>query len=586
MKKWIRWKGLIAFVVVAVVMTVFWIFFADNLVRRVVERTGTALAGAEVDVAGARIALSPLGITLSGIQVTDPKNPATNSLEIGRVAFSLDGMNLLRRKVIIQEMAAEGLRFGTTRTRPGTVAAPKEPKPAETKKKSSSFTLPSFEAPDAKKILATENFASVKLIDDADAKVKAMQDDWQKRINELPNKSTISAYRSRLDKLRVSTRSSLRDLAGAASEAKKLTDDISRDLDRTKKARQALNTDLASAKNLVSKAEQGPMDDVRRIRDKYSLSPSGLQNISQALLGHTITSWFDTGLVWYDRAAPLLSAATTKKGDIKVVKPVRGKGLDVKFPERNPLPDFLIRTVKASLQPEAGSFSGTIRNITTDQDVINRPLTFQFNGSEMKDVRALSITGALDHIRPDRFDDSVRIQADGYRVDDMALSNSKELPMVLRDGLMDLSVKGNRGPTGLKATLNAAFRSVRIDTGTQQGGGAVLASLRSALSRVSNFSLTADIDGTPGNYAVKVSSDLDRVFKDAVGRTVQEQSRKLEEELKTAVRTKTDGKLKDLKANLGGLNSLGGNIDQTGNQLNALLQDAAKKAGGNVRSLF
>ncbi len=425
MKKWIRWWGLISFFAIAALVTVFWLFFVDRVVRSVVKRTGTAIVGAEVDVARARLGLSPLGISLSGIQVTDPKNPSFNSVEIGRIAFSLDGQNLLRRKVIIQEMSAEGLRFGTARKKPGRVATPKEKTPAE--KKPSAFTLPSFDLPDVKKILATETFGSVKLIDDTKANLQKTSESWQKRVSELPNKAAIDAYRSRLDKLKVSSISSLKDLVGAAGEAKKIKDDINHDLDQVKKSRAALNADLSSAKDLVAKAEQSPLDDVRRIRDKYSISPTGLQNMSRALFGDKVASWFDTGLHWYGRIAPLVSGSADKKGNIKVAKPVRGKGVDVKFPERNPLPDFLIRTVRASLQPDAGSFSGTVKNITPDQDIINAPLTFQFDGSGMKDVRAISLSGALDHTHPAATSDTIRIQASGYRASDMVLSSSKEL---------------------------------------------------------------------------------------------------------------------------------------------------------------
>jgi uncharacterized protein (TIGR03545 family) len=563
-------------------IAVFWFFFAGSIVRSVVERTGTAVAGAEVDVSQARLSLSPFGISLSGIQVTDPKNPSTNSFEIGRVAFSLDALHLLRRKVIIQDMAAEGLRFRTARKKPGFVVKQEEKKAPE--KKSSSFALPSFEMPDVKKILQTETFGSPKVIDDAKADVQKMRDSWQKRVAELPNKATIDGYRARIDKIKVSSKPGLADIAGAAGDVKKLNDDISRDLDRVKKSREALNADLSSAKNLVAKAEQAPLDDIRRIRDKYSISPAGLQNMSHALFGGKIVSWLDTGLLWYGRVSPLLTRAGEKKGNVKVTKPIRGKGVDVKFPERNPLPDFLIRAVKASLEPQAGSFSGTIKNITTEQEILGVPLTFQFDGSGMNEVRTVNLSGSLDHISPARFNDTVNIQANGYRAGDMVLSDNKELPVSLKDGLMDMEVRGLRGPKGLRATIVSTFKSVRIDTGTQ-GGGIILASLKNALSRVSAFSLTADITGSPDNYDVKVSSDLDRVLKDAIGRTVQEQGAKLEKELKAAVQAQTAEKLKDLKASLGGLNEVGGNIDNTQKQLNALLQDS-QKAGGKVKLPF
>ncbi len=583
MKKWIRWWGLIAFVVVVAVIAVFWFFFAGSIVRSVVEKTGTALAGAEVDVSQARLSLSPFGISLSGIQVTDPKSPSTNSFEIGHMTFSLDALKLLRRKVIIQDMAAEGLRFGTPRKKPGFVVKQEEKKAPE--KKSSSFTLPSFEMPDVKKILQTETFGSPKVIDDAKADVQKLRDSWQKRITELPNKAVIDGYRARIDKIKISSRPGLADIAGTAGDVKKLNDDISRDLDRVKKSREALNADLSSAKNLVAKAEQAPLDDVRRIRDKYSISPAGLQNMSRALFGGKIVSWFDTGLRWYGRISPLLSRSGEKKGEIKVVKPIRWKGVDVKFPERDPLPDFLIRTAKASIEPRAGSFSGTIKNITTEQEILGVPLTFQFDGSGMKEVSAVSLSGSLDHIKPARVNDTVNIRANGYRAGDMILSDNKELPVSIKDGLMDTEVRGIHGTDGLKATIVTAFKSVRIDTGKQDGGGVILTSLRNALSRVSAFSLTAEITGAPDNYDVKVSSDLDRVLKDAIGRTVQEQGAKLEKELKAAVQSQTAEKLKDLKASLGGLNEVGGNIDSTQKQLNSLLQDS-QKAGGKVKLPF
>ncbi len=582
MKKWIRWWGLIVFLVVSAVIAVFWLFFVDGIVRSVVEKTGTSIVGAEVDVAAARMNLSPFGLSLSGIQVTDPKNPSKNSIEIGRIAFSLDALSLLRRKVIIQEMAAEGLRFETARKKPGFVVKKEETKPAE--KKPASFALSSFEMPDVKKILGTETFGSPKMIDDAKADIQKMRDNWQKRIAELPDKAAIDGYRARIDKIKVSSKPGLGDIAGAAGDVKKLKDDIGRDLDRVRKSREALNADLSSAKNLVAKAEQAPLDDIRRIRDKYSISPAGLQNLSHALFGGKIVSWLETGLLWYGRISPLLSRTGEKKGDVKVVKPIRGKGVDVKFPEHNPLPDFLIRAVKASLEPQAGSFSGTIKNITTEQDIIGVPLTFRFDGSGMKEVSTVNLSGSLDHINPARFNDAVDIRANGYRAGDMVLSDNRELPVSLEDGLMDMEARGLRGPEGFRATIVSTFKSVRIDTGKQEGG-VILASLKNALSRVSAFSLTADITGAPDNYDVKVSSDLDRVLKDAIGRTVQEQSARLERELKAAVQAQTSEKLKDLKASLGGLNEVGGNIDNTQKQLNSLLQEASK-GGGKVKLPF
>jgi hypothetical protein len=168
----------------------------------------------------------------------------------------------------------------------------------------------------------------------------------------------------------------------------------------------------------------------------------------------------------------------------------------------------------------------------------------------------------------------------------MVLSGNKDLPISLQDGLMDIEVNGLRGPDGLRAVLIAKFRSVKINTEKQQGGNMIRSALTEALSRVSAFTLTADVTGEPGNYDVKISSDLDRVFKDSVGRIVQEQSSRLEQELKAAVQAKTGEKLKGLKADMGSLGSVGGSIDGTQNQLSALLKEATQKTGGKMKLPF
>ena len=174
MKKWIRWQGLLAFIVITGALAIFWIFFFDGLVRRAIEKTGTLIVGAEVDVNKVDVALSPLGITLNGLQVTNPDAPATNSIECGRIAFTLDGLNLFRRKVIINEMAVESLRFDTPRKRPGTVRVkPPEEKRADDKK--TVFGMP-LEKPDVKSILQKEQLESLQLIETSKA-------DLQKKLD-------------------------------------------------------------------------------------------------------------------------------------------------------------------------------------------------------------------------------------------------------------------------------------------------------------------------------------------------------------------------------------------------------------------
>jgi uncharacterized protein (TIGR03545 family) len=399
----------------------------------------------------------------------------------------------------------------------------------------------------------------------------------------MPDKAALDDYQARVQKLREAQKGGLSGLAGGLAGARELKRDIERDLDNVKKAKAGLAADLAAAKALVERAEQAPAADLRRIRDKYSISAEGLQNLSQALFGGAMRSWVDRGMLWYGRLKPVLERSGEKKGNVQTVKPVRGRGVDVRFKEERPLPDFLISTVKASLQPDAGSFTGTIRNITPDQDVLGQPLTFAFTGSGLKEAQAVNVTGSLDHRKPALPDDTVLLQVRGYHAGNLALYGGASMPVNLQEGTVDLEVKGNRDAQAFSATCTALVKGARLNVGSDGSGGAFAQAIRSSLAKVSSFSLTANIAGTPEQYRVHISSDLDRVMRDAAGGVVKEHRLRLEKELRQVIQERTEKQLAGLKDDLGGLGAMGGKIDGVQDRLKTLIKDAGSAGAGKIK---
>jgi uncharacterized protein (TIGR03545 family) len=584
MNKWVRWWGLIAFAAVVGSFALFWVVFADSLVRRAVEKAGTSLVGAEVNVGGADVSFFPLGIALTSIEVTDPETPANNRVQIGRTAFSLDGLLLFRRKVIISEMSVEGVRFNVPRKRPGRVAVPPEKK--DRPDAEPSFSLPRLDLPSAKKVLESEDLSSLSIIDEARSDVRKARDEWSTRLDGLSDKTKLDSYRDRLKTIQRASRGGLKDIAKSTSDLRDLKRDLDQDILQVREAKRSFSSDYARSKEIVDQAVRAPLEDVRRIKEKYGLSTAGLQNMSRALFGRKISSWVDTGLLWYGRLKPLMARdkKDTKTGTASAVKPARAKGLDVRFREHSPRPDLLVSLVKASFQPEAGVFDGTIRNITPDQDILGSPLTFAFSGSGLRDAERVSLDGTFDHVRPARPEDVMRLRVEGYRTSGLALSSSSDLPVTLQQGQADLDLSGRSDGTSLSATVTATIRGARIEAGG--GGGAILSAVRSSLARVSQFTVTADIAGTPDDYSMKVSSDLDKVLKDAVSSVIGEKAAAFEKDLQTAIQERTGGALKGLQGDLGGLGSLGGAIDSTEGQLSSLLKDASQGAGGKLKLPF
>jgi len=587
MSKWVRWPGVIAFVVVVSLVAGVWFLLVDRVIKRVIEKAGTTLVGARVELGEADLSLFPLGLTLSRLQVTNPDQPMTNAVEIARIAFSMDSLHLLRRKVIIEEATVDGLRLNTPRTTSGAIASrPAEAEPASKRAGSDPFSLPSFSATDVQEILSKEELRSPKLVESLRSDLQTEEEQWQKRLTALPDKAKLDGYKKRLEGLKSAGKGGLGGVLGGASEAVAIQQDVSRDLEQIKSAKNDFENDVMGLRKRMDEAVRAPQEDARRLLEKYSLSGSGMGNVTGMLLGGTIGDWTATGLRWYAKLQPVLQRKTERKRDVEIVKPVRGKGVDVRFKERAPLPDLLIRTAQVSVEVPAGAIKGQVKNITPDQPILGAPLTFDFTGEKLKGLQSVKLDGTLNRVDPAKPSDQANLRVRGYRVEDLSLSKSEQWALAIKQAIADTDLQTTLRGEALNANLAATLQSVQISSGVKAGAGVVANAVASALSDVKGFTLKAEVTGTVENYDVKLTSDLDRVLKDVVGKQVQAQSARLEAQLQSAIAEKVAGPLAELKVSLGGLDNIGTELANRLNLGTDLLKGAKGGAAGGLKLPF
>lgn len=557
MTKWIRWWGLIVFIGVTAAFLALFFMFVDGFVKRAIEKTGTALMGAKVELDKADLSFFPLGLRLSRLQVTDPDEPMTNAVEVSQIAFSMDTLNLLRHKVIIEEMAVDKVQFKTPRKSSGTLPHPPEETVGSSKKSLvEKLPLPSLEVPDVREILSKEELKSLKLIQSLRDEIQTEREKWQRQLDELPNKAKLEEYRSRIQKLKSAKKGGLEGILGGATDLIALRQDLKRELERINAAKGTLKNDLTRLQIHVHEATQAPMEDVRHLKEKYSLSPQGLSNISRMLWGQEIGHWIDTTLRWYRRLKPVMAQVAEQRKEVSVTKPIRGKGLDVHFKERNPVPDFLIWTALVSVEIPAGVLTGQIKNVTPDPDVLGVPLTFRFSGEKMKGLQSVKAEGEFNHIHPARPKDQARLLMGGYQIQNFNLSGSEDFPLALNKGLADFEAQAVVANEALAATITAGLKSIQISSGLPENAKPLAKAMASTLSGVKSFNFKADVSGTVKDYDLRLTSDLDRVLGEAIGKQVKMQADQFEARLKSAISEKVDREMADLKGKLGGLEGL------------------------------
>jgi uncharacterized protein (TIGR03545 family) len=576
--KWIRWQGVVAFVILGGLLAAVWWLVVDRVVKSMIEQTGTAVIGAKVELEAADVTLLPLGLTLSHLQITNPDEPMTNAVEIARIAAAVDALNLLRRKIIMEGMTVEGLRLNTPRQTSGAVAERPDQKEAS-EKGGERFSLPAVELKDPKAILDQElaGLKSLKLVEGLQADVQADKAKWQQRIAELPDKATFTEYRKRIESLKSATKGGLGGVLGGLEEVQRIQADLKRDLDRITGAKQELEQTVASLKKRAAEAAKTPQEDVARLLDKYALSGQGLANLTRALFAGPLTEYVETALRWHRRLEPFLNRPTEKKAEVEVIKPVRGAGVDVRFKERAPLPDLLIKKAHVSVELLAGTIQGRIDNITPDQQILGAPLTFAFAGQKLKDLDSITLDGAVNRVNPAKPVDNATLRVAAFRLDHLELGGDGT-SLSLKQGLADLDARAMLAGTGLNATVGSRVRSVQMAGGEKLAPGPVGEAIAGALADVKAFQLKATVAGTQEHYDVTLASDIDEVLKDAVGKQAKAQVTKLEGQLRSAIDETVTAQLQDVQKNLGGFDPL---VQELVGRLN-IGQDVLKLGTGGL----
>jgi uncharacterized protein (TIGR03545 family) len=586
MSRWIRWQGLVAFAVVVVSISLLWFVLADLAAEKIIEGAGTRIVGAKVELDEADVQLFPLGITLRGLQVTNPDEPMTNGVEIARIAGLFDATEFLRRKAIIEEMSMEGVRFNTVRKRSGAVRGRSEVEKSEkiSLKRILGTDLPSFVLPKAEEILAKEQLQSVELAKALQAEIKGEQEKWTKELAELPGEEKIKEYEDRIEKLKEMRKGGPEAILSAAAEFKKLKQDIESDLNTLRKAEKDFHSSMNLFKEGLAQAQRAPIEDAKRLASKYSLDSQGLANLTRLLFGPRIATWLERGLSWHQRLEPLYERVKKEHGgDAEVIKPLRGKGVEVRFREYKPLPDFLIRKVKASVSTQGGDMEGRIENITPDQDILGKPLTFLFSGAKLSLVQSLRLDGTLDHVSRLTASDRINLKLRGYQAQQLTLTESGAFSVKLAKGLADLDLSSIVSNGAIDADFTAALKSAKLEVNTPAESGPVVRAISSTLTGVSSFSLAAEVSGNLDDYTMKLSSNLDGILKASAGAQLESRIAELERELRAAISERLSGPIQQAKGSLGDFAPLGDELEKRLQDFVSLHKEALfKKPSGGL----
>jgi uncharacterized protein (TIGR03545 family) len=473
---------------------------------------------------------------------------------------------LLEKKLVIDRLAANGLRFGTSRTTDGRV--PGDPNASvagrvmgEAKDWAQRFQVPALQLATGKIDVGTldpRNLSAIPAAQALTARADSSRRAWQAGLDSLRLGAAVDSAKASLARLRTARAT---DLA-ALNEARRAIDQLKQARDRVTTLERGVTSGLAALRAGVAGVDSAKQRDYAFARRLLKLPSLDAPEIGLALFAPTAVAQFQRALYWTQLArAHMPPGLLPRSGD----GPTRARraGSTVRFPREHALPAFLLRTAELSFQldptaPQPKRYAGRLTGLTSDPALYGRPTLFEASAP------AVSAGAMLDHVHATPRD-TAGATVQGVRLPVFPLPS---LPMRLDPGQgtaqLGFALRGDtiRARWGVRSTHvqwardSAAPRSTVTDL------------VWTTLSEITDLQVDAGVTGTLASPRLSVRSNLDEAIaarlRAMVGDEVAAAERRLRAEVDrqvdpviapararvTAVQTEVSARLAEQRAKL------------------------------------
>ena len=367
MARFIRWQGMVAFIVLSALVAGLLYFFAESLVKTAIVSSAESAFGAEVNVADVKLSYSPLQVSVLGLQVTDKEMPSHNLFSFERATAGVDVWQYLFGKIIVEKLEVSQLAFSNMRSTVGAVYPNEEENEGaeeDSLSDQAKAMLPEVDMklPDVKTLLNDSNLLTVKAASQLQNSYKVEQEKLTALQKQLPTKAKLKIYQDKVKALGKMKVSSLADIEKIKTEFDQIKTEFKADQALVKKAKQQ----LVDSKNLlalqVNEVKNAPAKDWQQIEKTYQLESIDTEDFAHILFGEKAREYVQKAQWVYDKISPLM--ANMESGSTEAEVKTHANGRFITFKEETPLPSVLIKKALFSVQLEQGKVTVTGSELT------------------------------------------------------------------------------------------------------------------------------------------------------------------------------------------------------------------------------
>ena len=576
--------------------------FKNKIARKAITYACESAFGAKTDVGYVDVRLLGIGVTVGNLAVGDKNSAADdykrNLFELERLTVAFNLAQALRGKFIAENLDVAGIQFGTARATSCYLpsAEKKEEKAAEESAFMKELRAKSESALAALRQQANDmlggsdvneivqsiqaQLKTPQAAEEATARANALVEKWRSKPEE--RKAQIERFQAEAKKYRELDFSQFQNhpekIAATVAEITKTMASVS-ELQKTAQATAGdIQADAQEIQNVAAVLSDAVKADTELAAARLGAVTNAVTNAKSILTNALDTVGYQILGKYYpyvkkgiDYAAQMkanaqsnsaASGSGAKKPAAKA-KGATGRLSGTTIPFSRTYPTFWLKSVSASgYTDKAGGhgFSGSISNVTSDQDLANSPTTARAEfgmggvnhaGTVVLDARSASTAPLI----------SMDYAGTGFRadVDGRSIAAESGVPSVL--GTANVTLSGTAGPNGFSAGGNVALEPLSL---TSDGfpNAMVTRYYTSALSAVKSMSLGYAVAYSEGGrLTMDLSGDFADVFAEAIKSAVMTFANDAKEAALLALQAQIDGLNAESLGRLGAFTSLLQTID-------------------------
>ena len=587
----IRFEAIIPVLVISILTFVYFSYYFDFHMKKLVEYIGTQANGAEVNVDSIRTSFIKGTFDMDRLQVTDKEKPTQNTIEIGNMHFGYLWDALLRMKFVVNEASINNIQLYKPRKTPGKVLPPEPAKPskmtsmqdevmAQVKNKYSGNMLGDLlalmEGGDYKDQIQQirETLKSETRVKEMISDVQTKKEFWDGKVKELSDTSKIKEIETQIQSVQKE-----KDFLKQAQGVQKLTDllkDVNKQYKEVEKATNQLQAEVKAVASYPKELQNIVNNDIASLKKRFSIPQLDLKDMAMSLFSGQFAEYIVKARKYQAVAKQYIPEK--KKDEEEVVPRKRSEGKNYEFPITAGYPLFWLKKAAISSTGTADSYSGNVSgeltNVTSSPKFIKKPIVLDVRG-DFPGVQVMGVKAVLTaDFTKDISEQSALIQVNSFNIAEKLFVNDEKMKFGFQKANASSTISAKLREQQITMNWNSAITkpSFLVDTKNKIA--------REMLGNIVNNIPVITIDGTVAGSFSNFKMDIKSNLGDELSRGFSRELTAKVDEAQTKINSLVEEKINKPKAELMGL------INGNSQNLSSLssLQDLYKKNEDRIQA--